>query len=428
MKISSLFRLVTILAIACAILLFRLPPLLFAALRGRGHFYAAAGETLAVCVEALGPVFVKVGQMLSYRVDLFPEAILEPLTRLQDRASPLSPRNTRAALAAGLGRPLSEVFAEFSEVAIASGSIAVVCRAVTCDGRAVAVKIVRPGIAGRIYRDLASFRRIAGIAGRSRLARDLPVVETFDMIASMVTAQADMLAESRNLGAFGAMLPSHGRIVVPKPYTALTTRDVLVMDFVEDTTQLMRAAIPDKVFRRATRDLLELLYAMIFVRGVVHCDMHPGNVLWRGDGAVALIDAGLVAHLNDSDRRCFRDFFLSVACNDACACASAILRSALRVPDSLDHAAFQRDVDTVMHDYHGQTAGNFLIADFVFAVFDLQRRHGLPGAPGFLSAIWALVMFEGLVRARYPDLDFQAAAQSFLAADLVMRSRRAAAR
>lgn len=427
MKIRQLFRLMTILAIASGIGALRLPLMLLAALRGRRQFLAAAGETLAVCIEALGPVFVKVGQMLSYRVDLFPEPLLQPLMRLQDRASPLSSRRTRAAVEAGLGRPLSDVLATFSDVPVASGSIAIVCRGTIPDGRAVAVKVVRPGIAGRIDRDLASFRWIAGIIGRSRFARDLPVVETFDIIALMVSAQADMLAECRNLAAFRTMLPANGRIAMPGPHAALTTRDVLVMDFVGDTVQLMRASIPDKVFRRAARDLLELLYTMIFVRGVVHCDMHPGNVLWRSDGAVALIDAGLIARLNDDDRCCFRDFFLSLACNDADACASAILRSALQVPDSLDRAAFQRDVDGLMHRYHGRTAGNFLIADFVFAVFDLQRRHRLPGAPGFLSAIWALVMFEGLVRARYPDLDFQAAAQPYLASDLVSRSRRSAA-
>jgi ubiquinone biosynthesis protein len=214
---------------------------------------------------------------------------------------------------------------------------------------------------------------------------------------------------------------------MPKPQVALTTADVLVMDFVQDAVQLMQATIPDKAFRRATHDLLELLYSMIFVRGIVHCDMHPGNVLRQAEGAVALIDAGPIANLNDEDRSCFRDFFLSLACNDADACVSAILRSALHIPDSLDRAAFQRDVGILIHTYHGRSAGSFLVAEFVFRVFALQRRHRLPGAPGFVSAIWALVMFEGLARARYPDLDFQAAAQPFLAADLVSRSRRAGA-
>ena len=216
---------------------------------------------------------------------------------------------------------------------------------------------------------------------------------------------------------------------MPEPHdVALTTPDVLVMDFVPDAVQLMQTAIPDKAFRRATRDRLDLRYAMIFVRGVVHCDMHPGHVLRCADGALALIDAGLIANLDDDDRCCFRDFFLSLACNDADACGSAILRSALHIPDGLDRAAFQRDVDILIQAYHGRAAESYLIAEFVFRVFDLHRRHGLPGAPGFVSAIWALMMFEGLVRARYPDLDFQAAAQPFLAADLLSRSRRAAAR
>jgi ubiquinone biosynthesis protein len=163
---------------------------------------------------------------------------------------------------------------------------------------------------------------------------------------------------------------------------------------------------------------------MIFVHGVVHCDMHPGNVLWRADGAVALIDAGLIASLSETDRCCFRDFFRGLACNDPEDCANAILRSALLVPQSLDQAAFHRDVGTLVRTYHGRPAGKFLIAEFVFRVFELQRRHRLSGAPGFVSAIWALAMFEGLVRARYPNLDFQAAAHPFLVADLVSRSRR----
>jgi ubiquinone biosynthesis protein len=427
MKTSQLFRLVAILTIAFGIAACRLPLILLAALAGPQHFYAAIGNTLAICIEALGPVFVKIGQMLSYRVDLLPESMLQPLMRLQDRANPLSPRRTRAAAEAGLGHSLSDVFATFSDTPVACGSIAVVCKAATRDGQTVAVKVVRPGIADRIERDLACLRWIAGTVGRSRHGRGLPIVETFEMIALIVSAQADMLAESRNLTVFRAMLPAHRRIVIPEPLAAFTTRDVLVMDFVEDAVQLMQAAIPDKAFRRATRDLLDLLYSMIFVRGVVHCDMHPGNVLWRADGAVALIDAGLITSLADADRCCFRDFFLSLACNDPADCAGAILRSALHVPDCLDRAAFQRDVDALVHTYHGRAAGSFLIAEFVFRVFELQRRYGLFGAPGFVSAIWALVMFEGLVRTRYPDLDFQSAAQPFLVADLINRLRREAA-
>src|SRR5262245_38024005 len=104
----------------------------------------------------------------------------------------------------------------------------------------------------------------------------------------------------------------------------------------------------------------------------------------------------------------FRDLFLALASNNSPGCAAAIVRSALSVPDDFDWTAFQRDVDALMEAYHGRTAGNFLVAEFVYQILRLQKQHKLFGAPGFAAAIWALVMFEGLVRVRFPDLDFQA--------------------
>jgi ubiquinone biosynthesis protein len=212
--------------------------------------------------------------------------------------------------------------------------------------------------------------------------------------------------------------------VIPRPFLDLTTRDVLVMELIRDTTRLTQAPISDRAFRRAVHDLLNLLYTMIFVEGVVHCDMHPGNLLWSPDGSVALIDAGLIAVLMDQDRTCFRKFFLGLVINAPEDCASAILEAALRVPDELDHTRFRQDVEVIIQDHHSRTAGTFLIAEFVSRVFELLRQHSLAGTPGFVAAIWALAMFEGLVRERYPKLDFQAAAQPFLMAELVERSHR----
>jgi ubiquinone biosynthesis protein len=424
MKAPALLRLAAILAVTAGIAASRLPRLLRAATRGRRHLRQATGEMLADAVEALGPVFIKMAQMISYRTDLFSADVLDPLARLQDRVKPLSRRDARIAVEAGLGLPLWEAFSAFSDQPIASGSIAVVCGATTRGGQSVAVKVVRPGVSGRIARDLACFRAIARLLSRAGAVRDLPIVETFDAIAAIISAQADMIAESRSLTAFRAMLPAGRRLVVPRPLLELTTRDVLVMELIEDAMPLTQAPISDRAFRRAAHDLLDLLYAMIFVEGVVHCDMHPGNLLYRADGSLALIDGGLIAVLRDQDRVCFREFFLGLVVNDPEACAGAILKSALHIPDDLDQAGFRRDVATLVRDYHGRTAGSFLIVTFVFRVFELQRGHRLPGTPGFVSAIWALVMFEGLVRTRHPNLDFQAAAQPFLMADLVVRSRR----
>jgi ubiquinone biosynthesis protein len=424
MNAKAYLRLAAIVFIAGGIAACQLPHLLRAAIRGRVLLLEALGSTLAACVETLGPVFIKMAQMLSYRTDLLPPALLNPLIRLQDRVSPLSSQRIRTAVEVSLGRPPEESFGAFSDRPLASGSVAVVCKATTRCGQPVAVKVVRPGVADRIERDLACIRYIVSLIARSRRVRDLPILATFDTIASIIAAQTDMIRESQNLTAFRSMLPAHRRLAVPKPFPELTTSTTLVMELIEDAVPLMQAPIPSRVFRRAARDLLELVYAMIFVRGFVHCDLHPGNLLCRADGTLVLLDAGLVAVLTDQERTAFRDFFLGLVVNAPDECVGAMLRSALRIPDELDSAGFRRDVASLVRSYHRRTAGTFLIAEFVFRVFELQRKHRLPGAPGFVSAIWALVMFEGLVRQRYPDLDFQLAAQPFLMGEIVDRLKR----
>jgi len=122
MKAKGYMRLAAIVIIASGIAAWRLPHLLRAAIRGRSYLLEATGIMLAVCVEVLGPVFVKMAQMLSYRTDLLPAALLHPLIRLQDCASPLSPQRTRVALEAALCRPPQEVFATFADEPLASAA------------------------------------------------------------------------------------------------------------------------------------------------------------------------------------------------------------------------------------------------------------------------------------------------------------------
>jgi ubiquinone biosynthesis protein len=162
---------------------------------------------------------------------------------------------------------------------------------------------------------------------------------------------------------------------------------------------------------------------MIFVHGFVHGDLHPGNVSVATSGQVILFDYGLVAALTESDRVLFRDFFLAVAMGDAATAARNILLSAERRPLKLDLDKFERAVAALLKRYSGQKAGGFLVARFVSETFALQRRFGLCGAPGFANAVWALAMFEGLVRQGYPSLDFQMEARPFLVRALIEKMK-----
>lgn len=425
MACPPLLRLLAITGIVLAITIARLPWMIAAAFRAdRQHWQTAAGETITCCAEALGPVFVKFAQMVSYRVDLFPRSILRPIARLQDQVRPPRSFDVKSVVEVALDRPLREAFTMFDEVPVACGSVALVFRAITRDGKAVAIKVVRPGVPQQIERDLACFRWFVAITARFRFAKGMPFVSTFDTIATMIVAQADMLAESRNLALFQKHFCHEPGIKFPSPVLATVTQNALVMEYIDGAAPLRQADLTDDAFRTAADALLDALYAMIFTLGVVHCDMHPGNLLSRPDGAIALVDAGLVATLDDADRQCFQNFFVALASNDASECAVAILATALVVPEDFDEGAFRRDIDVLVRSYHGRRTGEFLVAEFVYRIFEIQRRHRLFGAPGFATAIWALVMFEGLVRERYPDLDFQAAARPFAVAAVIAAVRR----
>jgi len=408
-------RLLQIISVGCIVLFLCGLRLVWCSLRGNNHqIHKVIGECLALYAELLGPVFVKFAQVISYRADLLPKGILEPIARLQDRSLPMSPGKARRLAEASLSAAGNEgIFLHFVGT-VACGSIAVICCAQVDEAKSVAIKIVRPGTAKRIDLDLACFRSLLSVISHLRLAKDIPIIETFDLIATMIARQADMHAELRNLTWLKNVLERDTNLSMPSPRCDLSTKDVLVMEYIDNAVSFSKAELSDADFRQLSLDLLFALYSMIFKHGFVHCDLHPGNVLVRR-GQIVLIDAGLVAVLSNDDRSVFRDFFLALAIGDPVACTSALLASAQVIPPSLDLGALHGDVHRLVATYHGRSAGEFLVAEFVISVFELQRRHRIFGTPKFAAAIWALAMFEGLVRARYPDLDFQAAALPFVA-------------
>jgi len=392
---------------------------LSAATRDRARGQALVGRALACTAEALGPVFVKLAQMISYRADLLPVPLIAELARLQDRVSYSTRSRAREIVEASLQKPICELFAAFDDTAFAAGSIASVHRAKTFDGAEVAVKVVQPAVATRVRRDIDCMTWLVALAARSIHLRSIPVVETFAKIAEMIEAQVDMHLEASRLTRFRDLLAGFDRPRVPQVLDQFTAAHVLVMEFIGNATPLFSSQLDDGVYRNAVTQLLRALYQMIFVNGLVHCDMHPGNFLVAADGTTVLLDAGLAAELTDVDRRCFRDFFLGLTAMDSASCTGAIIHSALFVPQDLDRYALSKEVHEIVRSYAGRKAGDFLVAEFVFKIFQLQRRYGIYGAPGFVAAIWALAMYEGLVRARFPELDFQREARPFATAALL---------
>lgn len=388
-------------------------------MRARDHLL---GCLVVASASRLGPCFVKVAQMFSYRADLLSADLIGPLTALQDDVCYAGRRDDVATCREELALHATGITVD--PVPAGSGSVAIVFKGHLPSGAAVALKVVRPWVAASIAMDCALLRCLVRMLARGRAFREVPLVLLFDQVATMVHRQVDMVEEGRVLDQFAKSANVVRGVGVPRrvPDIAAQSR-ILVMEWVGDYRPLRSAELSDSAFRQASRSLLRRLYNMIFNEGLVHCDLHPGNVLSNEYGALMLVDVGLAVRLSDADRIAFRSFFSAFVWDDASRCTDAIVRSAIQRPDALDMQRLRADVAALLARHHGRLAGEFLVVRFVHEVFELQRRHRLFGAPGFVAAVWALAMYEGLVRDRYPELDFQAEAKPHVVSHLIAMAR-----
>ncbi len=372
------------------------------------------GRSLAALCEALGPTFIKLGQVLSARPDLVSPLVAAPLARLQAGVAPFAAARIPGLLRDAFGRPLEEIFDEFDLAPVASASIAQVHRARLKDGRAVAVKIRRPGLERRVDSDLALLRGAAQVCSRLPGLAAVPLAELVDELGEPVRQQLDLAREAENARRFRRNFAGVDYVRFPAPVDELCTGSVLVMEFLHRLEKVSAHSLSESERRRAAATGLRALYKMIFTDGFVHADMHPGNVFLRPRGELVLLDLGLVAQLSAADHRAFVDFFFGLVTNNGRECARIIYETATHRAPRCDRAAFDSAMVELIDRYSALRAGEFEVTRFVYQLMATQRRFGLRGSTRFIMAILSLVVFEGICKQLDPDCDFQSEALGFL--------------
>ncbi len=289
----------------------------------------AQATELASDLEKLGPTFVKLGQMLSTRVDLLPLAYLEPLTRLQDQVEPFPYDEVRTIVKKELGVRISKAFSRFDRKPLAAASLGQVHRATLRDGRLVVVKVQRPGIRSQVKDDLEALTEIAGFLDRhTETGRRYGFGPTVSEFRRTLLQELDYRCEAANLKTMQRSLEPFERILVPAPVDDYTSSRVLTMEHVRGikVDELNPVVRLDVEGSELAEELFRAYLHQILVDGLFHADPHPGNVFLTPDHRIALLDLGMVGRIPSPMQNDLLELLMAIGEGDGEGTASLALR------------------------------------------------------------------------------------------------------
>jgi ubiquinone biosynthesis protein len=367
-------------------------------------------------LEDLGPIFVKFGQILSTRRDLLPDDIALELAKLQDRVPPYPGRAAREIVEAAYGKPVTEVFASFDEVPLASASVAQVHAARLKDGTDVVVKVLRPDIHKVIRRDVSLLFTLADMAERywreGRRLRPREVVEEYERT---IFDELDLVREAANASQLRRNFSGSEMLYVPAVHWPYVRRDVMVTERirgtpVDDVDQLRRQGVDFKLL--AERGV-EIFFTQVFRDNFFHADMHPGNIFVAPEGRYIAVDFGIMGTLNPSDQRYLAENLLAFFNRDYRRVAELHVESEW-VPAGTRVDQFESAIRTVCEPIFERPLKDISFGHFLLRLFQTARRFNMEVQPQLVLLQKTLLNIEGLGRQLYPDLDLWSTAKPFL--------------
>ncbi|MHA6723527.1 ABC1 kinase family protein [Sphingomonas sp. RS2018] len=360
-----------------------------------------------MALEALGPTFVKLGQILATRGDLLSADWIAELERLHSQAPTLPFEALRADVEAALGEPPETAFARFDPEPLAAASMAQVHRASRHDGRALVLKIRRPGIRARMEADLRIITHLAGIAEAANAeARRFQPVAMARQLAAAMLEELDFTAEARNADRMREDFAGDDCVVVPDIDWEHTSEALLVMDYIagtppRDAATLVAAGLdPHAIATLGVDTVLD----MVFVNGRFHADPHPGNLLCLPGNRIALLDLGTIGHVSPRRRREFLAFTQALASGDADALADVL--GAWSAGTNAPREAVVRAAERLTQQHGG---GRMVLRAIIADSLAVVREEGLAMPPDLLLIFRALVTIDGVLTGIQPDFDLSAA-------------------
>jgi ubiquinone biosynthesis protein len=380
------------------------------------------GVMLRRGMSTAGATFIKLGQVMSTRPDLFSPEVIDELRKLQDRLPPFSYRTVARTVEQELGRPIAAVFAEFDRQPVAAASVAQVHRARLTDGREVAVKVLRPGVRRQVERDqtiLIGLARVIALVLGWR--RSDPVGHTRHFVEA-IHDQTDLSLEAQNYARFRQNFAGQPVVAFPEVFPELCTSRVLVMEFVRGTKiDALPPSVDAASRKRLAATLRTAMFHMCFEHGFVHADLHPGNMVVRDDGQLVLFDVGLAKLLHEDVLIQFIDMSKCIAMGTPDDLVGHLKRFHTYMAD-VDWVALRVDVEAFATKFRGQDNARLEYGELFGQMFAVGRKHHVRPVTDMMLVFVALITVQGIGKMLEPDHDVFASVAQFLIPVLMKRN------
>ena len=380
----------------------------------------SAPVRFAKLLAALGPTYIKFGQILSMRKDIFSAEWIEALETLQDDAPSLPFVVVREQVEMGLGGRLEELFATFDEEPLATASIAQTHRARTWDGDRTVVKVQRPGIEAVVRSDLNLLRLAAQVLEASIDEMQLlGVVSIVGEFEQGLLRELDFHQELSNLLEIQRNLAPSRKVTVPRPYPELSSRTVLTMQFF-DGRPIRKLTPRSPEAQAVVNEILHASFKQVFVDGVFHGDPHAGNLLYGSDGRVCMIDLGMVGRVSEAQRDDMVTLVVATIANDMTTVARVLLKMGTPT-QRVNLNAFKADLLRIREQHLAvANLGEYDSSGFIAELARAAGRHRIRVASDMAILAKAAATLEDIIRTLHPDVDIIGIARPFLD-DIVQR-------
>jgi ubiquinone biosynthesis protein len=359
-----------------------------------------------LALEALGPTFVKLGQLLSTRSDIIPRQLQQELSELRDHVASIPQARLMTELELSFGSKSSDVLEKLEIEPVACGSIAQVHRATLSDGRRVAVKVRRPGILADIEGDIWLLRILACLLARfSSRVRAYDPVSILEEFATLLRSETDFVREAGNIEAVGRIFADSGAVTIPNVMIDMSGESVLVMDWIEGVPlsdgERLKEVEADRTI--LARSILQAYGVMVFQSDRFHADPHPGNLIAVEGDRLGLVDFGEVGSVGPAERAALLAMVTAVLDRDGEALGAAVL-SVSRTTRPVDEAEFGSQLAALLGPIALASEKTVRLGETLGRLLHLLRNHGIVLPTDLAVLIKTLIECESTTKELDPTM------------------------